>query len=225
MVGETTHSCLHVFYKLRGVPFSRCAYFSPLWFNGLQEPCMNIGHLERRGLRMKSPSKAALVFTVLAIVSCAPAADEAVVEETPTTEADVAAAHRLRGAWTAAYNASDADAVAALYADDAILMSEGTPARIGKSAIRDSYVQAFELGTYTSEDVIDELIVSQDWIIARGNWAEEFVPQDGSEPVQEVGKSMWLSQRQPDGSWKIKWQIWNRDAPVRQQAVDGRSGS
>ncbi len=165
---------------------------------------------------MKSLSKAALLLTVLAIVSCAPAAEEAVVEETPTTEADVATIQQVVSEWTAAYNASDADALAALYADDAVYMAEGEPARIGKSAIRDSFVQGFELGTYTSEDAIDELIVSQDWAIARGNWAEELVPQGGSDPVQEVGKSMWLIQRQPDGSWKIKWQIWNRDAPVRQ---------
>jgi len=166
---------------------------------------------------MKSLSKAALLLTVLAIVSCAPAAEEAVVEETPTTEADVAATSQHVGAWTAAYNASDADAVAALYADDAILMDEGAPARVGKPAIRDSFVQLFELGTYSSVDLVDEVVVcSQDCLIARGTWTQVFTPRGGSAQPREAGKWVWLIRRQPDGNWKIVWQIWNRDAPVRQ---------
>ncbi len=170
---------------------------------------------------MKSLSKAALLLTVLAMVSCAPAAEEAVVEETPTTEADVAA-RDLMGEWTAAYNAADAGALAALYADNAVLMGEDGPAWIGSPAIRDGLAQFFEQGpggqpsSRQSEDLVDEVMVSQDWLIARGNWREEITPQDGSDPWREVGKWMWLSQRQPDGSWKIAWHIYNRDPPSGQ---------
>ena len=166
---------------------------------------------------MKSLSKAALLLTVLAIVSCAPAADEAVVEETPTTEADIATVQQLVSEWTAAYNASDADALAALYADDAVYMAEGEPARTDKSAIRDSFVQLFELGTYESLDLVDEVIIcSQDCLIARVNWTEVFTPRGGSAQPPDAGKGILLIRRQPDGNWKIVWQIWNRDAPVRQ---------
>ena len=120
---------------------------------------------------MKSLSKAALLLTVLAIVACAPVAEETVVEESLTSESGVATFQQLVSEWTAAYNASDADAVAALYADDAIWMDEGAPARVGKSAIRDSLVQLFELGTYESLDLVEEVIVcSQDCLVARGTW-------------------------------------------------------
>ena len=166
---------------------------------------------------MKSLSKAALLLTVLAIVSCAPAAEEAVVEETPTTEADVATFQQVVSEWTAAYNASDVDAVVALYADDAIWMDEGAPARIGKSAIRDSFGQLFELGTYESLDLVDEVIVcSQDCLIARGHWTEVVTLRSGGVQPRDAGKFIWLIRRQPDDGWKVVWGIWNRDAPVRQ---------
>jgi len=166
---------------------------------------------------MKSLSNAALVVTVLAVVSCAPAADEPVVEETATTEADVATFQQLVSEWTAAFNASDVDAVTALYADDAVWMNEGAPAWLGESAIRDSFVQLFELGSYDSLDLVDEVIVcAQDCLIARGHWTEVFTPRGGSAQPREDGKLMWLIRRQPDGGWKIVWGIWNRDAPVRQ---------
>ena len=161
---------------------------------------------------MKTLSNAAPLLTVLAmIVSCAPVAEEAVVEETPTTEADVAATD-LMGEWTAAYNASGAGALAALYADNAVLMGDEALAWIGNPAIRDGFARLFEQGSALSEDLVDEVIVSQDWLIARGSWSEEFTPQDGSEPLPGAGKWMWLSQRQSDGSWKIAWHIYNRDA-------------
>lgn len=160
---------------------------------------------------------AALAISVTFVGACTPAAEQ----EVATTEADVAA-RDLMGEWTAAYNAADAGALAALYADNAVLMGEDGPALIGSPAIRDDLAQFFEQGpggqpsSRQSEDLVDEVMVSQDWLIARGNWREEITPQDGSEPWREVGKWMWLSQRQPDGSWKIAWHIYNRDPPSGQ---------
>ena len=162
-------------------------------------------------------SAAALMFVVVASVSCAPAAEEAVVEETLTTESEVATFQQLVSEWTAAYNASDADAVAAFYADDAVWMDEGAPARTGKSAIRDSFAQLFELGTYESLDLVDEVIAcSRDCLVARGNWTEVATLRGGGVQPRDAGKFIWLIRRQPDEGWKIVWGIWNRDAPVSQ---------
>jgi len=150
---------------------------------------------------------AALAISVTFVGACTPAAEQ----EVATTEADVAA-RDLMGEWTAAYNASGAGALAALYADNAVLMGDEALAWIGNPAIRDGFARLFEQGSALSEDLVDEVIVSQDWLIARGSWSEEFTPQDGSEPLPGAGKWMWLSQRQSDGSWKIAWHIYNRDA-------------
>ena len=103
-------------------------------------------------------------------------------------------------------------------------MPGDAPAWIGNPAIRDGFAQfPFEqgpggqLGSRQSEDLVDEAIVcSQDCLFARGTWREEFTPQDGSELLRYAGKWVWLIRRQPDGNWKIVWQIWNRDAPIGQ---------
>ena len=57
-------------------------------------------------------------------------------------------------------------------------MGEDGPALIGSPAIRDDLAQFFEQGpggqpsSRQSEDLVDEVMVSQDWLIARGNWRE-----------------------------------------------------
>ena len=152
------------------------------------------------------PGVAILLFAALTLSACQPAVER--------TEADAVALHRLVGEWTAAFNAADVGALTALYTDNAVWMDADSPARKGHPAIRDSFTQLFERGTFVSEDLVDEVIVSQDLRIARLTWREEFTPKDGDDPLREVGKAMWLIQRQPDGTWKIKWGIWNRDAPA-----------
>ena len=54
-----------------------------------------------------------------------------------TTGADEAALKEATQTWLKAYNAGDADTIAALYADDAVLMPPHAPVANGKAAIRE----------------------------------------------------------------------------------------
>ncbi len=66
-------------------------------------------------------------FVVLAFVACAPAAEEAVVEE-PDIEQDDHAIRALLTQATEADNQEDADAWTDLFTEDAVLMPQGCPA-------------------------------------------------------------------------------------------------
>ncbi len=60
----------------------------------------------------------------------------------PDTAADEAAARAVNVAWYKAYNAGDGAAVAALYAEDAVLNAPGAPAARGKASISEFYLKS-----------------------------------------------------------------------------------
>ena len=169
---------------------------------------------------MKLLSGAVLMFVV---VACAPMAEEAVVEEGLTVEEATAAFTRLLEQFDAAVSAGDADALATLYADEAVRMEPDLPAWVGNAAIRDGFAQTLgegfggEPGSWSVVNVFDDVIVAGEWVIARSSYVATFTPEGGGEPVFDTGKSMSLILHQPDCTSKIVWDIWNRDAPLVEQ--------
>src|SRR5215831_15556912 len=57
----------------------------------------------------------------------------------PNASADSSAIRSSQDAWYKGYNSGDAASVAALYADDAVLMAPNVPAASGVAAIREYY--------------------------------------------------------------------------------------
>src|SRR5262245_63720670 len=78
-----------------------------------------------------------LVLAVGALGACAPAPAAPPVPAKQDTAADEAKMRSDLNAWFDAYNAGNADAVAAQYAEDGILMPPAAPAATGRAAIRE----------------------------------------------------------------------------------------
>src|SRR5687768_7430544 len=76
------------------------------------------------------------VAAAIAISACAPAPPAAV-----DTSAEEATLKGITSMWFDAYNAGDVDRMAALYADDAVLMPPHAPVARGRDAIR-SYLRS-----------------------------------------------------------------------------------
>ena len=79
---------------------------------------------------------AAIASGLIALAGCTQSAPPAA-----DTKADEAAIRAAGPAWFNAYNAGDANAVAALYADDAVLNAPGAPPARGMAAIREGLVK------------------------------------------------------------------------------------
>lgn len=127
-------------------------------------------------------------------------------------EADQAAVKAVSIAWKQAYNAGDAAAVTALYAEDAVLSAPGTPVVLGKAAISDYFhkkVAQFSTGGFTvADEPIGEVRASGDlaW-----QW-ETYRVTDRSGALLDAGKLVTLFQRH-NGQWLIAGDTWNSDAP------------
>ena len=148
---------------------------------------------------------AAVTITLAALAACAP--------ETPDYAAEAAAIKANSTIWFDHYNAGNADAVAALYADDALLMAPGARAVSGRSAIREFIAADIEntkaAGIVFEADPVTEGEASGDTAWISGSWS--VLDADGA--TVTTGKYASIYKR-GDGEWLIVRDIWNLDEPA-----------
>ena len=105
--------------------------------------------------------------------------------------------------YVAASNQGDAKALAALYADDAMLLPPDHEPIQGREAIGDFWSQGTDEGLEVKTLAIE---VNSDlgYLVGRYN-----LPATDEEPA-DSGKYVMCLKRQRDGSWKLTADIWNR---------------
>jgi len=156
----------------------------------------------------------ALVLALL-LLACAQQT-QPVVEEAASTEADVAAIRALVEQWIAAIETGDVDGVLALYTDDAVRLPPDGPAYSGKEAFEEDSSGAFEQFSFEvvwPVEGTEEIVVADGWAYHLSEYAMLVTPKEGGETMEENGKIIEICQRQPDGSWKLAREIWNRNNP------------
>ncbi|MEO5589741.1 MAG: nuclear transport factor 2 family protein [Gemmatimonadaceae bacterium] len=165
-------------------------------------------------------TKASLaVLTFIALTACSKpesaATDSTAAIVTPaatTSMADDEAAIRgINETWFKDFNAHDADAITALYADDAVLYPPGAAAARGSAAIKASYQAAFgemqKAGLKNNSGSNSESGVSGDLA-----WeSNTFNVTDASGKTVEAGKYMNVFERR-NGKWLIVRDIWNMNS-------------
>lgn len=118
--------------------------------------------------------------------------------------------HPTGAEFAKAYNAGDADAIVAMYADDAVLMPPGKPAMTGKAALHDFAVAdttALRQAGMTLE--IDPGMSGSAGDLGWHSGAFRIKAGDGS--VADTGKYVEVWERR-QGRWLIIRDIWNMDA-------------
>ena len=139
-----------------------------------------------------------LLACAFAFAGCAPKAPVA------DSGADVAAVESAAAGWEQAYNDKNADAVAAIYAEDAQLLPQGAPAVNGRAAIREHYANEIATAWAKISVVSDANGVAGDWAWRSGTWSVETAP-----PVS--GKYLDVWHRTAEG-WRLYRDIFNLDA-------------
>lgn len=112
------------------------------------------------------------------------------------------------GDWQAAMNAGDADAIAALYADNARVLPPNAEATIGHDAVREIFGGMIDAGL-TAELNVVETQSSGDLAYNVGTYT---LTADGE--VVDQGKYVETWRRGGDDVWLMTNDIWNSDLPV-----------
>lgn len=127
-----------------------------------------------------------------------------------THAADEATIRTLNQEWYKAYKANDADAIVALYAEDAVVSPPGAPPARGHAAIRELMVKdmadAAAAGITLNDAHTSDFGVSGDigW-----EWGT-FTVTDKSGATVDKGKFVSVFARK-NGKWVIERDIWNSD--------------
>lgn len=151
------------------------------------------------------------LFLVAALAACAEPAPEAESEAGSSVDArsDVAAIDALAEEWEAAYNAHDADAVAALYAEEAWVYPADGGGFEGREAVHGWLATAME-SSPTAEITPVETRVFEDRAVSMGTYSITASPPEGG-PLAFSGAYMNALERM-DGEWKIVGTMSNYDA-------------
>jgi uncharacterized protein (TIGR02246 family) len=128
----------------------------------------------------------------------------------PLSAADAAALRAVHDRFSAALLRQDFDAVAALYAEDAVLLPPQEPAVHGRAAIR-TWTAAVPRVTRIVLQV-DDLDGRADLAYMRGSFAMT-LEAEGAPAVSVAGKYVEILKKQADGAWRFAVDIFNSDAP------------
>lgn len=156
-------------------------------------------------MQMRIDPRALLLgVTLTAACSQAPA---------PAPETDIAPINELRNQFLTAYNAGDAAAVGALYADDAVYQPDHHAAVSGKAAITQYYQEAFGQAALNVTIVPGETERRGDMAHEHGTFTVTVTPKSGGNAMTDRGNYLVIFRRGADGSWKVVHDIDNSDHP------------
>lgn len=117
--------------------------------------------------------------------------------------------------YESAANASDAAAVAQLYADDGVLMAQESPSCVGAAAIRAVYEGMFGAIALAIRFEIAEIRqLAPDWAILRSTSSGTITLKAAGQSVPEGNQELFLFQK-VDGSWKIARYCFSTTLPAR----------
>jgi len=153
-------------------------------------------------------AKLRVLFFLVSLVVWATKVDVPVFAQVKTTDKkaqDMAGIEKLRQQDIAATLSRDPVALTDLWTDDAVRLSPGQPAEVGKQAIRESNERwsarpGFKVLSYVPET--RDLTMLDGWAVEWGNFTGSYVESAGGEVKQIHGNRLMVLKRLPDGSWK-----------------------
>lgn len=116
---------------------------------------------------------------------------------------------QLNQQFDAAFNSKNAQAIAALYANDAIVMPAPAGQVVkGRQAVADFFGGLIQAGVIEHALTMKEAVVSETMATQTGHWAAAMVGEDGVKQ-QFGGNVQVVFQKQADGQWLAVTHIWN----------------
>lgn len=115
----------------------------------------------------------------------------------------------LNQQFDAAFNSKNPQAIAALYAEQAIVMPAPAGQVVkGRQAVADFFAGLIQAGVIEHALTMNEVVVSETLVTQTGHWAAAMMAEDGVKQ-QFGGNVQVVFQKQPDGRWLAVTHIWN----------------
>jgi ketosteroid isomerase-like protein len=147
-----------------------------------------------------------IIVAALAVSSCS--------SQQPDVAATINDLRDLDAKLGQAIDAKDASAIAAFYADNAILMPTAEPVVRGKAAITEEWKHILAIPAFANESKLGgvEVASASDLAYTYGSYRSRLMGEDGK-LVMEPGKWLTIWKKQPDGRWQIVLDTYNTDIP------------
>ncbi|WP_158269816.1 SgcJ/EcaC family oxidoreductase [Desulfonatronum sp. SC1] len=118
----------------------------------------------------------------------------------------------VRMNFNAASMASDALAVADLLDKDAVWVPAGQVAILGREAIKAFYVNRFTDKRTVITLHPGAIQLMGDWAVLHSTFSRLDADRLNREEQTYSGNYLWVLRKQPDGNWKVAYDIWNEVA-------------
>jgi len=158
-------------------------------------------------------SRACLLPIALAALMSACGGAAPAPEPAAATPGDPAPINDVRNRYIAAYNAGDAAALAALFAEDAISLPDHGSALEGRAAIQKHFETVFSGVTANISVTPGDTEVTGDIAHEHGTFSVTVTPKAGGAATTETGKYLVVLKREADGAWRVHHDIDNATAP------------
>ncbi|RWO77428.1 MAG: DUF4440 domain-containing protein [Mesorhizobium sp.] len=106
--------------------------------------------------------------------------------------------------WNSAFNSGNADAVAAHYTPDAVVLPSTHAFIRATSAIKDFWKELISAGVGNHGIELVDAVAAGDIAYATGKWSAE-----GGETQRYEGSIVTIFRRETDGSWRVCLHTWN----------------
>ena len=157
---------------------------------------------------MRRISAVAAGLTLAALAACQQAPK-------PLSPSDEAALRATRSAFETAAGSGSADAMAALYTADGVVLPPNMARASGTAAIKQLFAGMLTAGTPHLTLTANTVAGRQDMAYVVGSYHLSFTPAAGATaPPADSGKYVEVLMRQSDGSWKTAVDTWNSDVPM-----------
>ncbi len=117
-------------------------------------------------------------------------------------------AAELNAKWDAAFNAKQAEQVAAMYDDAASVIPAGADQVTGKAAILAFWTNTIAQGIIEHKLKLIEAVEAGELAFQRGLWSAAMINEAGERQAFK-GNVHLVYRRQADGGWKALTHVWN----------------
>ncbi len=120
------------------------------------------------------------------------------------TSAETASISATVTSYEVAMNASNTDALIALYAEDGVLMPPYTHSVVGKAAVREAYVAGSKVfALHVKSNIAEGVQMAPDWAFVRTNSAGTMKINATGATSDEANQELFILRKEAGGEWKI----------------------